>query len=57
MVNPDYSYKFEICLTIWRLAASTAIIELLALFPATKKIFSAVSIVSVFKEHKQNQTI
>ena len=57
MVIPDYSYKFGICLTIWRFAASIAIIELLALFPATKKIFSAVSIVSIFKEHKQNQTI
>lgn len=52
-----YSHKSALYCTLWRLFISIIIIEILALIPATKKIFSAVSIVSVFKEYKQNKSI
>ena len=52
-----YSHKSSFLCIVWRLFISIVIIEILALIPATKKIFSTVSIFSVFKEYKANKTI
>lgn len=56
-IMPTNPYIFGIFITIWRLIVSILIIEIFALIPLTKKVFSAISIFSLIKEYKSNKTI
>lgn len=54
-IMPTNPYLYGIFITIWRLIVCILIIEIFTLIPAIKKIFSAVSIISIIQEYRNNK--